>query len=41
MTADNVKTAFSLPIAVDKDFITNLIWQHQQQQQHQKNNINQ
>ena len=36
MVADNVKTAFSLPIVVHEDFISNLIWQHQQQQQHQK-----
>ena len=42
MAADNVKTAFHLPIRlVNEDFITNLIWQHHQQQQHQKNNINQ
>ena len=41
MAADNVKTAFRLPIGVNEDFITNLIWQHHQQQQYQKDNINQ
>ena len=37
MAANNVKTAFRLPSRVNKDFIRNLIWQHHQQQQHQKN----
>ena len=37
MAAGNVETAFCLPSEVNKDFIRNLIWQHQQQQQ-QKNN---
>ena len=37
MAANNVKTAFRLPSGVNEDFIRNLIWQHQQQQQHQKN----
>ena len=41
MAAENVKRAFRLPIGVNEDFNTNLIWQHYQQQQHQKNNINQ
>ena len=36
MAANNVKTAFRLPSGVNKDFIRNLIWQHRQQQQHQK-----
>ena len=36
MAADNVKTAFLLPSGVNEDFIKNLIWQHQQKQQHQK-----
>ena len=40
MAAGNVKTAFRLPSGVNEDFIRNLIWQHHQQQQHQKN-INQ
>ena len=41
MAADNVKTAFRLPIGVvNEDFTTNLIWQHHHQPQHQKNNIN-
>ena len=39
MVADNVKTAFRLPSGVNEDFIMNLIWQHQQQQQQE--NINQ
>ena len=39
MVADNVKTAFRLPSGVNEDFIRNLIWQHQQQQQQE--NINQ
>ena len=37
MAAGNVETGFCLPSEVNKDFIRNLIWQHQQQQQ-QKNN---
>ena len=37
MAANNVKTVFRLPSRVNKDFIRNLIWQHHQQQQHQKN----
>ena len=37
MAANNVKTAFRLSSGVNQDFIRNLIWQHQQQQQHQKN----
>ena len=37
MAANNVKTAFRLSSRVNQDFIRNLIWQHQQQQQHQKN----
>ena len=37
MAANNVKTAFRLSSGVNEDFIRNLIWQHQQQQQHQKN----
>ena len=48
MAADNVETAFRLPSGVNKDFITNLVWQHQQQQQQpeiinqqQQENINQ
>ena len=36
MAANNVKIAFRLPSGVNEDFIRNLIWQHQQQQQHQK-----
>ena len=40
MSVDNAKTAFRLPSGVNEDFIRNLIWQHHQQQQHQKN-INQ
>ena len=40
MAADNVKTAFRLPSEVNEDFIRNLIWEHRQQQQNQKN-INQ
>ena len=39
MVANNVKTAIRLP-GVNEHFIRNLIWQHHQQQQHQKN-INQ
>ena len=39
MAANNVKTAFRLPSGVNEDFIRNLIWQHQQQQQQE--NINQ
>ena len=39
MAANNVKTAFRLPNWVNEDFIRNLIWQHQQQQQQE--NINQ
>ena len=35
MATDNMKTAFRLPIGVNKDFIRDLIWLHQQQQ-HQK-----
>ena len=34
-----MKTAFRLPSRVNEDFIRNLIWQHQQQQQQE--NINQ
>ena len=41
MAADNVKTAFRLPIGVNEDFITNLIWQHHLQQLYQKDNVNQ
>ena len=41
MAVDNVKTAFRLHIGVNEDFIRILIWQHHQQQQTQKNNINQ
>ena len=41
MAANNVKTAFRLPIGVNEDFITNLIWQHHHQQQYQKDNIKQ
>ena len=37
MGANNAKTAFRLPSGVNEDFIRNLIWQYQQQQQHQKN----
>ena len=37
MAAGNMETGFCLPSEVNKDFIRNLIWQHQQQQQ-QKNN---
>ena len=40
MAANNVKTAFRLPSGVKEDFIRNLIWQHQEQQQQYKN-INQ
>ena len=36
MVADNVETIFRHPSGVNKDFIRNLIWQHHQQQQHQK-----
>ena len=36
MAANNVKTAFHLPSGVNEDSIRNLIWQHHQQQQHQK-----
>ena len=32
-----MKTAFRLPSGVNEDVIKNLIWQHRQQQQHQKN----
>ena len=39
MAADNVKTTFRLPIGVNQDLIRNLIWQHHQQQQHQKISI--
>ena len=39
MVADNVKTAFRLPSGINEDLIRNLVWQHQQQQQHE--NINQ
>ena len=46
MAANNVETAFLLPVGVSKDFMRNLLWQHQQQQQqeninHQQQNINQ
>ena len=37
MAANNVKTAFHLSDGVNEDFIRSLIWQLQQQQQHQKN----
>ena len=37
MAVDSLKTAFHLPSGVNEDFIRNLIWQHHQQQQHQKN----
>ena len=40
MAVNNVKTVFRLAIGVNEDFITNLIWQYHQQQQHKKNNIN-
>ena len=40
MVADNVKTAFWLPGGVNEDLIRNLIWQHHQQQQHQKISTN-
>ena len=40
MAANNVKTAFRLSSGVNKNFIKNLIWQYQEQQQQQKN-INQ
>ena len=40
MAAVNVKAAFRLPSGVNEDFIWNLIWQHQQEQQQQEN-INQ
>ena len=40
MASDNVKTAFRLLSEVNEDFIRNLIWEHRQQQQNQKN-INQ
>ena len=36
MAGNNVKTTFRLPSEVNEDFISNLIWQHHQQQQHQK-----
>ena len=39
MVADNVKTVFRLPSGINEDLIRNLVWQHQQQQQHK--NINQ
>ena len=39
LAANNVKTAFRLPSGVNEDFIRNLMWQHQQQQQ--RENINQ
>ena len=41
MAANNMKTPFRLPTAVNEDLVTNLIWQRYQQQQHQKTNINQ
>ena len=37
MPTNNVKVAFRLPSGINGDFIRNLIWQHRQQQQHQKN----
>ena len=37
MAANNVETAFRLPRGANKDFIRNLLWQHQQQQQQQEN----
>ena len=37
MAADNVKTGFCLPSGVNEDIIRNLIRQHHQTQQHQKN----
>ena len=37
MATNNVKAAFRLPSGVSRDFIRNLIWQHRQQQQYQKN----
>ena len=40
MAANNVKTAFRQSSGVNKDFIKNLIWPYQEQQQQQKN-INQ
>ena len=40
MAADNVKTALRLPSGVNEDFISNLIWQHHHQQQHQKISTN-
>ena len=40
MAADNAKTALRLPSGVNKDFISNLIWQYHQQQQHQKISTN-
>ena len=33
MEGKNVKTAFRLPSGVNEDFVRNLTWQHQQQQQ--------
>ena len=36
MTSNNVVTAFRLPSGVSEDFIRDLSWQHQQQQQLQK-----
>ena len=41
MTAKNVKIAFYLSIEVNKDFIKNILWRHQHQQQLQQENINQ
>ena len=36
MASNNVETAFRLPSGVSENFIRNLSWQHQQQQQLQK-----
>ena len=40
MVAENVETIFRQPSGVNEDFIRNLIWQHHQQQQHQKISTN-
>ena len=40
MAANTMKTVFRLPSGVNENFIRNLIWQHQQQEQHQKISTN-